>query len=70
VPYQDEDDINSQLRHLTIATRKLRQELNALVRSGESKDLTRGLLHITGKVKLDPPAAADEPREKSRTKKR
>lgn len=65
--YQDEETIKAQLRALTESTRKVRLELDSLVRSGESKDLTRSLLHVSGKIKLDPPCPhkeGDRPRKK------
>jgi len=69
VAYQDEESIKAELRELTKATRKVREELDGLVRSGAAKDLTRGLLHVSGKVTLDPPAVtADRPRKRRRTK--
>jgi hypothetical protein len=68
--YQDEESIKAELRELTNKTRKLREELDGLVRSGGAKDLTRGLLHVSDKVRLDPPAVSDERRRKPRTKKR
>ena len=66
--YQDEDEFKSQFRDFTRETRKLRLELDAFVRAGEVKDLTRGLLHVTGKITLDPPTATDRPRRRRATK--
>ena len=68
--YQDEDSIRAALRALTAETRKVREELDALVRSGEAKDLTRGLVHVSGRVRLEPPPVSHDRRGKPRTKKR
>jgi hypothetical protein len=67
VAYQNEDAIKAQLRALTEASRKAREELDVLVRSGGIKDLTR-MVHAPGKVQPDPPAVSYDRRRKSRKK--
>jgi hypothetical protein len=62
VAYQDEEAIKAQLRELTRKTQKLRHELDAMVRGSEAKDLTRGTVTISGKLRLDPPAVSDDRR--------
>ncbi len=66
VVYEDEESIKARLRELTAETRRLRQDLNAMLRSGEAKDLTRGLVHVSGKVKTEPPVVVASDRRRSR----
>jgi hypothetical protein len=66
VAYQNEDAIKAQLRALTEASRKAREELDVLLRSGGVTDLTRGMVHAPGKVQPDPPAVTHDRRRKSR----
>ena len=61
--FQDEDMIKAQLRALTQQTRKLREELRAMLASGSSADPTRSLTTPkAAKVAL----ADDKPRSKPR----
>jgi hypothetical protein len=67
LPYQDEESIKADLRALTEKTRKLRHELRAMVTSGPAKDLTRGNLHVQGRLRPGPPVALER-RKKPRSK--
>jgi hypothetical protein len=66
--YQDEESIKARLRELTAESRRLRQDLNAMLRSGGAKDLTRGLTLVSGRIKTEPPAVASDRRRPGRHK--
>jgi hypothetical protein len=66
--YQDEESIKARLRELTAETRRLRQDLDTMLRSGQAKDLTRGLVHVSREPKAESPAVASDRRRKGRNK--
>ena len=70
--YQDEESLKAELRSLTEKSRKLRQELRAVVSTAD--DLTRGLARVpsSGKGRAEPPVvtAHEKPRKDPGAKKR
>jgi hypothetical protein len=63
--WQSEDEIKAQLRELTAATRKLRYDLNDLVRGAEPK-AERRYLHKHWQSSPQPIEADEAPRPKGR----